>query len=117
MSKVGRPWYRKGTESWYVWHGGRQVFLARGKKNRAGAFARFAVLLGAGPPEPPRPGLGVKELVEAYRNHLRPRIKPTTFNAYQCILGPFESAFGGRLPAEVRSSHLEEWSSGRRWSP
>ena len=47
-SKTGRPWYRKGRDSWHVWHEGRLVFLAKGRANRAEAFARFAELI-AGP--------------------------------------------------------------------
>lgn len=43
--KTGTPWFRTAKNGWYVWHSGRQTRLARGKENKAEAWARFAALL------------------------------------------------------------------------
>jgi hypothetical protein len=80
MHKTGRPWYRRGNDSWYVWFNGKQEMLARGGTNKAAACIRFAELIGAESPPapPPRAILTVSGLVEAYKTHLKDRIKPTT---------------------------------------
>src|SRR3954452_24994316 len=82
MHKTGRPWYRRGKDSWYVWHAGQQVFLAKGKKNKAEAFARFAEILDAEPGHGSGAATTIGELVDGYMVQLKVRIKRTTMASY-----------------------------------
>lgn len=95
MKKTGTPWYRSSHDAWYVWHGGRQVALAKGKENKGEAFARFAELLGAvtQPPQPPKSPT-MRVVVAAFLSSVRATIKPTTLSSYDCILRAFLKRFG-----------------------
>lgn len=47
-----KPWYRADRDCWYVQHNGKQVWLAKGKKNKAeaqAAFHKLMLLEGDGP--------------------------------------------------------------------
>lgn len=115
--KTGSPWYRRATDSWYVWHSGRQVRLAEGKKNKAEAYARFAELIGDSPPTPQPNEPSIRDLVEAYRAYAVDRIKPSTYKAYNCVLGPFLAELGELPAGKLQPSELERWARKRRWSP
>lgn len=114
--KLGRPWYRKATNAWYVWHDGRQVRLAEGRKNKSEAHARFAALLAAPPADSVRPTVTVNALVEAYRAHVRERIKASTYTSYNCILVRLVDGFGDRAAASLTSDDLERWARRQAWS-
>jgi integrase len=114
--KTGTPWYRKGTDSWYVWHENRQIRLARGRANKAEAHARFADLLGAPPADRSRPVLALAATVEAYRAYCRPRVKASTFKSYECILAPFVAAFGTRAALVLTTDEVEQWARKPKWS-
>jgi len=116
-SKTGRPWYRKSTNSWYVWHSGRQMRLAEGKKNKAEAYARFAEILGSPPASSVVQVTTVAMLVKAYRTYLVGRIKESTAKSYNCVLEPFVERFGTRPAGDLRAEELESWARQGRWSP
>jgi integrase len=116
MQKTGSPWYRKGKDAWYVWNEGRQVFLARGKGNKAEAFARFAALLGNPTPESKSGQFSVYDLVDEFEKLTAERVTSGTLTAYRCILKPFKSAFGDRSPSELTASQVIEWASRAKWS-
>lgn len=116
MQKTGRPWYRRQNDSWYVQVDGKQVQLAKGKENKAAAYFRFAELLEAGVPSAPRPAATVGELVEAYKAHLKNRIKPTTFASYLSVLNPWLRAFSEQPAESVQAAAMEEWAKKQRWS-
>lgn len=114
--KTGQPWYRKGTDSWYVWHSGRQVRLATGRANKAEAYARFAELLDAPVTEEARPPLTVTGLIAAYRAHVRQRVKASTYTSYDVILKQLVEAFGDRVVGAVSADDLEAWARAQPWS-
>lgn len=116
MHKTGRPWYRKGNDSWYVWHEGRQVQLARGRANKAEAYSRFAELLTGPGPQPREARFTVADLVSEFERSAAGRVKPGTLTAYRCVLKPFVTAFGERLAAEPDSRQVERWADRDRWS-
>jgi integrase len=116
MRKTGCPWYRQGTDSWYVWHEGRQVLLAKGRESKAEAYARFAALLGAAPATEPRPALTIQGLVEAFKTHRKDRIKPATLKSYAAVLDPLKKQMAERLAAEVNATDLEDWARQQDWS-
>jgi integrase len=113
--KTGRPWYRKGRDSWFVWHAGRQVFLAKGRGAKAEAYAKFAELLD-GPKDPePAARIGVAELIHRYE--AAARVKPETLISYRSALRPFVREFGGRDPGDLDPDEVVDWSERRKWSP
>jgi integrase len=116
MAKTGSPWYRKGKDSWYVWHAGRQVFLAKGKGNKAEAFARFSALLNDPDGELKEARFTVADVVKEFEKSAAERVTPGTLTAYRCILKPFTTAFGSRLPTEVTPPQVIEWASRGKWS-
>jgi integrase len=116
MRKTGRPWFRKGTDSWYVWHDGRQVFLARGRANKADAYARFAALLTAPEAAAPAARITVAELVAGYEAAAERRVKASTLQAYRAVLRPFAETFGATAADAVTVPAVCEWADGRDWS-
>ena len=117
MKKSGSPWYRSSHDAWYVWHGGRQVALAKGKENKGEAFARFAELLGAviRPPQPPKSPT-IRVVVTAFLSSVRATIKPTTLSSYDCILQAFLKRFGEQDAALLQAEEVETWAKSRPWS-
>ena len=111
------PWYRSSHDAWYVWHGGRQIPLAKGKENKGEAFARFAEVLGAAtrPPQPPK-SLSTRAVVTAFLSSVRATIKPTTLSAYDCILQAFLKRFGEQDAALLQAEDVETWAKSRPWS-
>jgi integrase len=116
MNKTGSPWYRKSRDSWHVWHEGRQIFLAKGKDNKAEAFARFAELLTGPRPEPEQVRFTVADLVSEFEKLTAERVSRGTVAAYRCILKSFTSAFGNRLPSELTPPQVEQWANRAKWS-
>ncbi|AMV26273.1 site-specific tyrosine recombinase XerC [Gemmata sp. SH-PL17] len=116
MQKTGSPWYRKGKDSWYVWHDGKQVFLARGKSNKSEAFARFSELLND--PNSVKQGarFTVADLVTEFEKSAAERVTPGTLTAYRSILKPFTTTFGTRDPAELTPPQVIDWASRGKWS-
>ena len=116
MQKTGRPWYRKGKDAWYVWNAGRQILLAKGKDNKAEAFARFAELLVEPSQEPKGPQFTVADLVDAFEESTAERVTPGTLASYRCILKPFKAVFGNRSPSELSPPQVTEWANRAKWS-
>jgi integrase len=116
MHKTGRPWYRKGNDAWYVWHAGRQVFLAKGRASKAEAFSRFAEILAGPTTQPQEPQLTVAELGKEFEQSAAERVKPGTLTAYRCILKQFAEQFGSRFPGDLTACQVYEWVDRRKWS-
>jgi integrase len=118
MSKTGSPWYRASHDAWYVWYGGRQVALAKGKESKGEAFARFAELLGdvPRPPEQPQGNFSSGHVVGAYLACAAASVESTTLSAYDCILRAFLKQFGGQAVARLRPEEVEAWAQSRSWS-
>jgi hypothetical protein len=116
MPKTGRPWYRRQTDSWYVWLNGKQVMLATGRKNKAAAHARFAELLGEPPAGTGRAAPTVGELVEAYKSHVKDRIKATTLVSYAVVLASLKHHLGPRPAESVVAGDLEGWARRQGWA-
>jgi integrase len=117
MKKTGTPWYRSSHDAWYVWHEGRQVPLAKGKEGKAEAYARFAELLGAAPRASPLPSTqSVRELVAAFLDAANRTVKPTTREAYRCVLQDFLRQFGEQEVLSVGAEAVEAWAGQRPWS-
>jgi len=117
MKKTGMPWYRSTHDAWYVWHGGRQISLVKGKENKGEAFARFAELLGA-VTRPPQQSKSVttRAVVTAFLSNVRATIKPTTLSAYDCILQAFLKKFGEQDAVLLQTEEVETWAKSRPWS-
>lgn len=117
MKKTGTPWYRSSHNAWYVWHGGKQHPLAKGKENKAEAYSAFAKLLGsAAQTTAPAPDLSVAVLVSEYRVDLKKRVRHSTFVAYGCILDPFVKQFPIVDVRALKPDDLLAWVNGKKWS-
>jgi integrase len=116
MQKTGTPWFRKGTNSWYVWHEGRQVPLAKGRENKAEAYARFAELLSSPLPKPDVPSLTVAGLVGEYEQAIEVRVQDSTLKSYRCVLARFTKEFGTRHPDSIDPAELIRWTGRMNWS-
>ncbi|MBX3439334.1 MAG: hypothetical protein KF861_17730, partial [Planctomycetaceae bacterium] len=47
--RTAKPWYRSANDTWYVWHRGQQIPLAKGKRAKRDAEAAFHRLMAAVP--------------------------------------------------------------------
>lgn len=47
--RTAKPWYRSTNDTWYVWHRGQQIPLAKGKRSKRDAEAAFHQLMAAIP--------------------------------------------------------------------
>jgi integrase len=92
------------------------VRLAEGRKNKSEAHARFAELLTPKPAADVTPPLTVNGLVEAYRTHIREKVKPPTYKSYDCILKQFVKPFGDRAAESLSADELEAWARKQSWS-
>ena len=116
MAKIGRPWYRKGTDSWYVWHENKQLLLAKGRRNKAEAYARFAELLNSPTPTAPETLYAVSDLLREFEENAAARVQPPTLIAYRCVLKPFRDEFGTHIPAALTPELVEKWACRKKWS-
>ena len=116
MRKTGCPWYRKANDSWYVWHGGHQVLLAKGRENKAEAHRKFAELIGAKPTGSTVVAWTVQTLIQAFEEHLTPRIKASTLASYRVVFQSFVDCLGKRSASDITATDLEAWASAQDWS-
>ena len=81
MSRPAKPWYREQTDSWYVFHHGRQVPLAKGKANRNEAYREFLKLSDRCDPETANRS-SAEAICTMFIAHARVHLKPNTVDGY-----------------------------------
>ncbi len=109
MARPHKVWYRKQTDWWMVKIGGKQIKLAKGKDQRAGASSRFHELMAATARAPESAAARTADLVEAYLRHSRIHLAADThrINKYYCQL--LAEACGTIPVRDIRAFHIARW--------
>jgi integrase len=111
MPHLPRPWYRKQTDWWMVQIDGKQVKLAKGRKNRPEAERRFHELMLQRDknPAPESPDPTVASTIETYLASARKRYGERTLYERTHYLQAFAEAHGWRRVADCLPYHLTAW--------
>ena len=111
MPQSPRPWFRKQTDWWMDQLDGKQVKLARGRKNRPEAERRFheLVLQRAKNPAPESPAPTVTSMIETYLDCARKRLADRSLYERRLILQRFAEAHGWRRVADCLPYYLSSW--------
>jgi integrase len=113
-----KPWYRSGTDSWYVEIDGKQHKLAKGKNAKPEAEAAFYRLMAAGGMIPANDnGLIVATLCDLFLDYSQAHNKPETFEWHRHFLTLFCKQCGRLECAQLKPFHLTRWlDSNKHWT-
>ena len=113
MPRSPRPWYRKHDDWWMVQIDGKQVKLAKGRRNRQQAEHKFhELMLQRGKNPAPESGEHtVASIIEAYLTHARTRYASRTYYERRRYLQLFAEAHGWRKvnDRDCLPLHLTSW--------
>lgn len=115
-----KPWYRASKDAWFVEIDGKQVRLAKGKKNKAQAETAFYQLM-AGNDRTPNlsgsPEILTVTLCDLFLQFSVAHNKPSTFEYHKNFLAQFVTKCG-KLPARsVKRFHVTSWvDSNTNWT-
>lgn len=115
MPRRAKPWYREAEQTWCVWHGGKQVPLAKGPKTDTelaawAAYHALTVRAGTATPQP----LTVFEAATTFLDHSQAVHTPGTYAVYKGQLQPVTDQFGRARIADLKATQLERWIAGRK---
>ena len=126
--RTAKPWYRSANDTWYVWHRGQQIPLAKGKRSKRDAEAAFHQLMAAIPTpseagsQTPSPveaigqSLLVAELLDQFLDWVKFNLD--CFDLYQQVLQKFALGCGQLTIAELKPIHVSNWLSKKTtWGP
>jgi hypothetical protein len=119
MRRAERPWFRSQNRAWYACVNGRQLLLARGKKNRKKAVDKLHQFL-AGGGSPPPPAETPKTLADLFKHFLafsEKKHAEGTYENYRYYLGLFEEKHGHMHLAALKQHHVTQWLADKGWSP
>jgi integrase len=116
-----KPWYRASKDAWYVEIEGKQVRLAKGKKNKAQAeTAYFRLMAGSvqhGNGLNGSPPLLTVALCDLFLQYSMVHNKASTFEYHKNFLAMFVKECG-KLPARsIKPFHVTQWvDSKKNWT-
>ena len=127
--RTAKPWYRSANDTWYFWHRGQQVPLARGKPAKREAEAAFHRLMAGISAEVERnalvphpletgvaPTLLVAELLDQFLDWVS--LNLDCFDRYRDILEKFAQGCGRLAVAELKPIHVSTWLGKKpSWGP
>lgn len=103
---MGKPWYRKSTDTWYFTDDGKQIALARGKDNQPEAEQRWHEIKAAGDVHSPRVEYGTiaTAFLEWCKIH-----RPDSFAWYGRYISQFWKHVGSIAVEDLRKHHVTDW--------
>ncbi|MFL5330514.1 MAG: tyrosine-type recombinase/integrase [Gemmataceae bacterium] len=104
--RSAEPWYRKQKDSWCVYHNGRLVTLARGKKNKRAANAKFKQLMQSGV-EPTR--IKIAKVCDLFLTYSKKHHAESTFEQNKYFLDSFCQSVGRVRVSDIKKHRLTEW--------
>jgi integrase len=126
--RTAKPWYRSANDTWYVWHRGQQIPLAKGKRARRDAEAAFHRLMAAIPSAEPQTqnsqaseasagqSLLVAELLDQFLDWVQFNLD--CFDRYRNVLQTFALGCGQLTVAELKPIHVTTWLAKKpTWGP
>ena len=112
MARTARPWFRGQIGWWCAYIDGRQIRLAKGKKNKGEANRKLQELL-FGRGSNPAPGESaeptVASIVETYLAYAEKRLGGRTMEERTHYLQAFAEAHGWRKVGDCLPFHLTSW--------
>lgn len=109
MAKQSKPWFRASVGAWYVWHGGKQVFLSRDERD---AWKQFHLLMSR-EGRAVRRDLTVFDAAELFLDHSKAIHSPGTHTAYRGQLQPVVDGLGKIRLSELTAPRIERWLATR----
>jgi integrase len=119
MARSAKPWFYAQKNTWYVRVEGRKVSLGvHGKENRQDARAAWHRLMHEGrtKPETKKETPTVAEVVKAFLEDAKGRLKPATVRWYSTFLAPFSDAYGKVKANALTAKQAEAFASNPTWS-
>lgn len=122
--RMSQPWYRSQNDTWYVWHRGKQVPLAKGKNRKRKAQQAFFRLMAEDEPPfipaknpvaPPGSQLPVAVLLDQFLDWVHDNLKSYTWHRRFLELFAFE--YGNLDVTQLKPLHVTNWLAGRKWGP
>lgn len=113
------PWYWEKKDAWWVWIGGKQKMLAKGKENKEGAYEAFYKLMAEDGRTPPPKDLTLGELVAKFRVWSEGEHAASTREFYESHLKPFLAYknFAKKKAADLTPSDVSAWLTARKVKP
>ncbi len=116
MPRPSKPWFRTATGWWMVKLGGKQHKLAKGRKNKKAATAKFHELMAAQAQLPESPDARVVDICEAFLEFSAKHHAPDTYRNHRFYLQSFCEAAGLLPVAELRPFHVTRWCESKPWN-
>lgn len=107
-----KPWFRVSKDAWYVEIDGKQVRLAKGKKNKAQAETAFYRLMSGsiGPVQASgNPALLTISLCDLFLQYSQIHNKPSTFEYHKNFLSQFAKEHGSLPAPSIKPFHVTRW--------
>lgn len=119
MARKAHPWFRSSDGWWYIKVAGKQTKLARGRENKAEAFARWHTIMAelAANPGVDLLDQTVASVIDQYLSHIKPKRAPRTYASCHHYLQLFAEAHGFRAVGTCKPIHLTNWlDANPQWS-
>lgn len=118
---IRKPWYRASKDAWYVEINGKQVRLAKGKKNKAQAeTAYFRLMAGSGQSQGEhggQPPLLCVTVCDQFLDHSQLYNAESTYQWHKFILSRFAKDNRTLLANAIRPFHVSNWvNSQKNWT-
>src|SRR5689334_19868458 len=128
--RVGKPWFREQTRSWYVQINGEQIPLGKHPtdqpqpKKEYGEWHPPKDILSAWHRRmagegvvPPRRDLTIAGLIEQFLTDCEKEVAPETADWYRRFLTDFAARFPKVKPAEIVPRHVRAWMAADHKRP
>jgi integrase/recombinase XerC len=119
MAKQKKPWFRAAKGTWYATVGGRQVSLGvQGEDNEEAAFKAWHKKMaeeGECRTKPKRAAT-VGQVIDAFLEDVKDRVKPNTVRVYDYFLKPFKAKHAPVNSDDRAPPVVEKYARGMGWS-
>jgi integrase len=117
--RTAKPRYRSRTDAWYVCLHGKQILLAKGKRNKSAANRAFKRLEARQTLSPPNtteaPMLSVVGVMDSFLEHIKDR---RSYAWYQQLLQDFTDTHGNLLVSALTQEDVTKWLEQKKtWGP
>ena len=116
MPRPNKPWFRAATDWWMVKIDGRQMKLAKGKKNKTAALKKFHELMAARTELPESVDARIADVCEAFLGFSSKNHAPDTYRNYRFYIQSFCDTSGLLPVLELRQFHVSRWIEAKEWN-
>ncbi len=117
MARPHKIWFRQQTGWWMVKVNGKQVRLAKGRKNKPEAERAFHEFLLLQPTAPESTDARVADIVEAFLAWAKRSLSEAAYNGYLFYAQKFAERWGWLPVRDLKPYHVTRWVGERAWGP